>query len=55
MEDLHIGALECQDKEPVEKVKVKAEDEMLPQLFVHTIDDVFAKAFMKKLVKGEAY
>jgi hypothetical protein len=30
MEDLHISALECQDKELVEKMKVKAEDEMLP-------------------------
>jgi len=55
MEDLHISALECQDKELVEKMKVKVEDEMLPQLFVHTADDVFAKAFVKKLAKGEAY
>jgi len=55
MEDLHISALECQDKESVEKMKVKAKDEMLPQLFVHTVDDVFAKAFVKKLAKGEAY
>jgi hypothetical protein len=36
-------------------VKVNAEDEMLLQLSVHTVDDIPAKAFVKKLAEGEAY
>jgi len=55
MEALHISALECQDKKQNEEVKVKAKDEMLSQLSVNTIDEVPAKAFVKKLVKGEVY
>jgi hypothetical protein len=53
--DLHISALECQYKEQIEEVKVKKEDEVLPQLFVHTINDFLTKAFVKKLAEGEAY
>ena len=55
MTDLHISALECQYKEQIEEVKVKAKDEMLSQLSVHTIDEVPTKAFVKKLDKGGAY
>jgi hypothetical protein len=47
--------LECQDTEQIEKVKVKAKDEMLPQLSVYIAADILAKAFVKKLVEGEAY
>jgi hypothetical protein len=36
-------------------VKVNAEDEMPLQLSVHTVDDIPAKAFVKKLAEGEAY
>jgi hypothetical protein len=28
--DLHIGTLECQDKEQIKGVKVEIEDEVLP-------------------------
>jgi len=52
---LHINALKCENKEQIEDVRIKAEDEMLSQLFVHTIDDILAKAFMNKLVEGETY
>jgi hypothetical protein len=47
--------LECQYKEQIEEVKVKAKDEMLWQLSVHTVNNVPTKAFVKKLVKGGAY
>jgi hypothetical protein len=29
MADLHVGTLECQDKEQIKEVKIKAENEML--------------------------
>jgi hypothetical protein len=32
--DLHIIALECEDKEQIKELKVKTEYEMLPQLFI---------------------
>jgi hypothetical protein len=36
-------------------VKVKKKDEVLPHLFVHTINDFPTQAFVKKLAEGEAY
>jgi hypothetical protein len=55
MIDFHIGVLKFQDKEQVDKIKVEVEDEMLSQLSVHTANNVPTKAFVKKLVKEEAY
>jgi hypothetical protein len=51
MADLHVSTLECQDKEHIEEVKIKAENKMLSYLSVYTTDNVPAKAFVKKLVE----
>jgi hypothetical protein len=47
--------LKCENKEQIEEVRIKVEDEMLSQLFVHTIDNILAKVFMNKLAEGETY
>ena len=52
---LYINALKCENKEQIEEVRIKVEDEMLSQLFVHTIDNILAKVFMNKLTEGETY
>jgi hypothetical protein len=52
---LYINALKCENKEQIEEVRIKVEDEMLSQLFVHTIDNILAKVFMNKLAEGETY
>jgi len=52
---LHIGTLEYKNKEQIEGVKANIEDEILPQPFVYTIDEVTAKTFMKKLAEGKVY
>jgi hypothetical protein len=41
MADLHISALECQNKEQVKEMKDAAKDEMLAQLSMHTTDTIF--------------
>ena len=52
---LYINALKCENKEQIEEVRIKVKDEMLSQLFVHTIDNILAKVFMNKLAEGETY
>jgi hypothetical protein len=52
---LHIGTLEYKNKEQIEGVEANIEDEILPQLFVYTVDEVTAKTFMKKLAEGKVY
>jgi hypothetical protein len=34
---------------------MKIEDEVLPQLFIHIIDEIPARAFVRRLAEGEAY
>jgi hypothetical protein len=34
---------------------MEIEDEVLPQFYVHTIDEIPAKAFMRRLAEGDVY
>ena len=53
--DIHISALEGENEEQIKEVRVKVKDEILSQLSVYTVNDVPAKAFVKKLAKRETY
>lgn len=55
MKDLHIGTLEYQDKKQIKGVEAAIEDEILPQLSIHTVDEGLLKALIKKLAEGEVY
>jgi hypothetical protein len=55
---LHVITLECllcQDKKQTEGVEAEIEDEVLPQLPIHTINEIFARAFVRRLAKEKVY
>jgi hypothetical protein len=45
------GEIEGDDK----KTQMGKEDEALPQLTVHTLEEVSAKTFVRKLAQGEKF
>jgi len=45
------GKIEIDDK----KTQVGKEDEALPQLTVHTLEEVFTKTFVRKLAQGKKF
>jgi hypothetical protein len=53
--DLYINTLEYENKRQSLETKVTTEDEMLPQLSVHIIEDINARAFARKLADEEKF
>jgi hypothetical protein len=54
--DLHVITLECllcQDKKQTEGVEAEIKDEVLSQLSIHTINEIFARAFVMRLAGGK--
>jgi hypothetical protein len=37
------------------ETKVKVEDEMLPQLSIHTVGEILTRAFVRKLANGDKF
>ena len=53
--DLYINTLEYENKRQSVETKVTTEDEMLPQLSIHIIEDIPARAFARKLADEEKF
>jgi hypothetical protein len=53
--DLYINTLEYENKRQSVETKVTTEDEMLPQLSIHIIEDIPTRAFARKLADEEKF
>ena len=53
--DLYINTLEYENKRQSLETKVTTEDEMLPQLSIHIIEDIPTRAFARKLADEEKF
>jgi hypothetical protein len=48
-----MECLLCQDKKQTEGVEAEIKDEVLSQFSIHTINEIFARAFVMRLAGGK--